>query len=215
MDKKENKKAIKEDFLKTIVDLEEHAELERILKKNEIIFRIGDKTYRVRKPNYEEQLDIEKFRRKKYLDFFSDDTMLTRKQWMEKYKTKGIDLLKMDEDIIKLQNEIEALMLRLAKTTNEQDIKKLKEEILKLRNKQVDINIEKTDFLSYSIEDQLMIAVNSYFTYMVLEIKEVDNWKRMFANYKEFSQSNNTALISKAFYYINYLIYDLPVEEEN
>ncbi len=206
--KSEEKVKIKNEFLDTIKDLEQMTEITNLVKDNRIVFNVKGINYRVRKPNYNEQLEIEKFRRKEYLRLINDDTMFFRKQWIEKYRKKGIYIDKMETDIKRLQSEIEKLMLRLAKTDNKTDIEKLKNQIEKLRNEQATINIEKTDLLSYSVEDQLLVAVNSYYTYIVLEKQTKDKkWEKAFNNYDDFMDSKNKELISKAFYYVNYIIY--------
>lgn len=210
MDKKvKSKEELAKELVENIVKVEESEKLENVIKDNQIKFRVGKTNFRVRKPNYAEQSEIEDFRRKKQLEYVKDDSYLFRKQWVEIYKKKGIDIDKMDSDIIRLQNEIEALMLRLAKTTNKTDIDKLKEIIISSKTKQQELNIEKTDLLSYSIEDSLLVSCNSFYAYLVLE-KEVDEkWVKVFKSYEEFKNCKDTMLISKTFYHISFLIYDI------
>jgi len=211
-EEQKGKKELAKEFVKGMNEIEEGKIAEELIKNNKMKFQVGDKNYRVRKPNYAEQLVIEKFRREKYLGLVNDKNMLFRKQWVEKYKEKGIDIEKMEKDIIRLQNEIEAIMLRASKINNKDDIKKLEEDKLKLQGEQGGINIEKTDLLSHSIEDQLMIAVNSYYTYIALERLEEGKWVKVFSDYKSFAESEDTKLINQAFYYVNFLIYPIPFE---
>ena len=209
-EKKVKKEELKKDFLKTMAGLEKAGEVEKMIKDNRIAFRINDVDYRVRKPNHAEQMDIEKFRRKKYLELMDDDSMMFRKQWVEKYKTKGIDIDAMEKEIVQLQNNVEALLLRLATSTNKKDIEKLKSEIVELKDKQAGLNIEKTDLLSYSIEDQLTIQVNAYYAYSVVEVRKEEKWVKLFKTYEDFANCKDTDLMNKIFYYVNYLIYTLP-----
>ena len=201
------KEEIKKEFRETMDKLEKTQDVERMIKDNRIHFKVKDVDYKVRKPNYSEQMEIEKFRRKKNLEFMTDDTMLFRKQWVEIYKKKGIDIDKMGDTMRSLQNKIDSLMLRLAKTQNDKDVEKLKNEIIQLKDEQASINIEKTDLLSSSIEDVLNINVTSYYAYIVLERKEGDNWVKAFATYKDFVNSHDTELLNKCLYNVNYLIY--------
>ncbi len=215
--KKLNKREIAEKLLKTINELDMGSEVERKIKDNKIIFKVAGKIYRVRRPTYQEQMDSEKFRRTKYVELVNDKSMLFKKQWTKKYKEKGIDLDKMDIDVIALQNKVESIMLRLAKSQNDKDVKKLRDEIVELRTKQAMISVEKTDLLSYSIEDQLMIAVNSYYAYLLLEKpveineddKEVEDgkWVRVFEKYEDFTVSQDSDLITKTYRYVSDLIY--------
>jgi len=218
MEKKElNKREIAEKLLKTINELDLGSEVERKIKDNKIVFKVAGKIYRVRRPTYEEQMKSEKFRRTKYVELVNDESMLFRKQWTKKYKEKGIDLDKMDVDVATLQNKIESIMLRLAKTQNEKDVKKLRDEIVDLRTEQAIISVEKTDLLSYSIEDQLMIAVNSYYAYLLLEKPEevegdkFEKWIRVFNKYEEFTTSQDTELINKTYRYVSDLIYTTSI----
>ena len=207
MDKKNEKKVMAKEALKVINELEETTRMENVIKDNKIEFKVKDKIFRVRKPNLTEQQDANKFRRKRYIELVNDDSFLFRKQWIKKYKVKGIDIEKMDAEIHQKQKEMEALLLRLAKLDNVKEIEKIKKDVLKLRDEQYEISIEKTDFLAYSIEDQLLISVNSYITYLVLEYKDKEKWDKYFESYKKFQESEEKELVNKAYYYINHLIY--------
>ncbi len=215
MEKKElNKKEIATKLLKAIDALDLGNEVERKIKDNKITFKVAGKLYRVRRPTYEEQMKSEKFRRTQYIELVRDKSMLFRKQWIKQYKEKGIDIDKMEIDMVSLQNKIEDIMLRLAKIQNEKDVKKLTEEIVKLREEQAMISIEKTDLLSYSIEDQLMIAVNSYYAYLLIEKiseKEEKNWVKVFDKYEDFTNSQETELINKTYRCVSELIYTTSI----
>ena len=204
---KQEKKSISKEALKAIANLEESLKLENVIKDNKVEFIIKDVKYRVRKPTYAEQLKAEKERRKKYSELVDDDSYFFRKQWIEKYKKKGIDVDKMDSNIKNLQKEIELLLLKLAKSVTPNDIELLDKEIKKLRNKQFELSIEKTDLLAYSIEDQILVHINSYVTWLVLEKLIGDTWILVYDKYEDFLKSEEDELIQKAFYYINRLIY--------
>ena len=146
--------------------------------------------------------------------------MLFRKQWIDKYKAKGKDINAMESKMKSLQAEIETLLLRLAKMDDKKAVETMKTKIINLKEEQASINIEKTDLLAYSIEDKLLLEVNSYITYLVLEqevddtseaIKEGDNYpkkyEKVFKTYEEFMNSENNKLVNAGFYYINFLIY--------
>jgi len=211
MEEQKNKEELAEDLLKTLRDIESETEVEKMVKDNKIEFEMDNIIFRVRKPTYEEQSELEKFRRMKYLEYLQDKSMMFRKQWAELYKEKGIDINDYDKKMFDIQGQIDDLMIRLAQTSNEQDVETLKTDIMKLKSEQAMLNIEKTDFLSYSIEDQLMIAVNSYYTYLVLEVQKEDKWERLFTNYEDFKKSDKSKIINKAFYFVNYLIYSIAI----
>lgn len=209
MDKKQKveKVVMAKDALKAMQELEDSVRLENIVKDNKIEFKSGDKSFRVRKSNLEEQQEIDDVRRKKYLELVRDDSYLFRKQWIETYKKKGIDISKMETDMKRIEDETRRSLLRLAKTTDKKGIGELKDQILKLRDQQYVLSIEKTDLLSYSIEDQTHIHAKSYNAYLILERKEKDKWVRHFKDFEEFQKTEDSDLVSKLFYYFDVLIY--------
>ena len=206
-EKKVEKVIMAKEALKAMQELEDSTRLEDIVKDNKVEFKSGDKTFRVRKPNLEEQQEIDNVRRKKYLELVRDDSYLFKKQWIETYKKKGIDIDKMETDIKRIHDEIRRTLLRLAKTTDKKGIGELKDQIMKLRDEQYILSIEKTDLLSYSIEDQTHIHAKSYTAYLILERKEEDNWVKHFKDFNTFQKSDDQDLIGKLFYFYDRLIY--------
>ena len=144
----------------------------------------------------------------------NDDTYLFRDQWIKTYKKKGIDIEEMVNQISDIQNDIKKLLLQLATTTDKPSIETLKTEISELREKQFKISYDKSSYLSYSIEDQLIYLVNSYTLYSVLEIKTGDSWKRLYESYEKFQESNDDEIISQACNYLNKIIYSADIFEE-
>lgn len=206
MEEKKVKQA--KELAKTITDIEKINKVENMVKSNKIVFDVDKKNYRVRKPTYKEQEEADTYRRKKYLEYVNDDTMLFRKQWIDKYKTKGKDINAMENKMKSLQAEIETMLLRLAKIGDKKAVETMKAKIMNLKEEQAIINIEKTDLLAYSIEDKLLLEVNSYITYLVLEKEiEKDKYEKVFKSYEEFMNSEENTLINSSFYYINFLIY--------
>lgn len=207
----ENKDELKTEFLDVIKELEKANALKEAVVDNKIQFKIKDVKYQVRKPSFDEQAELEKVRREKYLEFLDDDTMKFKKQWIAIYLKRGIDINAMDSGILTLQTEIDTLLIKLATTTDEADVKELKKVIEKKQDEQAALNIEKTDLLAYSIEDALMLHSTAYYTYLVLE-RLVDNvWARVFDSYQAFASCTNAELINNALYNVNYLIYSAPL----
>lgn len=214
-EKKAEKNIIAGESLKAISEIEDSLKMEHIVKDNKIEFKVGELSYRVRKPSLTEVEELNLIRRKKRIEFIDDDTYLFRKQWKEKYKKKGIDIDKMELEVKTIQNEIEVLLLRLAKTSEPKSIAILQKSISELREKQYTLSIEQTDLLSCSIEDQLLVYVNSYTTYLVLEKKDKENWTRVFDSYEDFLQTENKDLLVGAYTYINHLIYEEDYEPKS
>ena len=206
--KDKSKDELASEFVKSIQNLESIDEVENMVTDNKIEFNIKKVKYRVRLLTFEENQELEKHRRKKYLEFINDDSMLFRKQWIKKYEAKGIDIDGMEDKIrMNLRKEKE-IMLKLAQTSDEKRVEELKAQIIELRKASAYINIEKTDLLNFSIEDQLMVAVNSYYTYLVLEkISDENKYVKVYKDFDKFSKSKNSELVNKAFHYTDILIY--------
>lgn len=201
-----SKQEIAKELADKMIEIDDLKNTENLIKENEVSFIIEKEVYRVRKQTYEEQLDTETFRRKKYLEFLGDESFIFRKALIEKYKIKGIDIEKMQQTIFEIQKEIDRLKIQAAKCGIDSEIKKIKEEVYRLKAEQISIHIEVTDLLSYSIEDQLNLVVNSYYTFLVLEKRIEDKWERVFNTYEEFNKSENFDLISKAYKYSSSLM---------
>jgi len=211
MDKKNKKDLTKDElateFVKTLGNLEQTDEVEKMIADNVIEFELKDVKYHVRQLTFEENGGLEKFRRTKYLEFLDDKTMKFQKQWIKLYKDKGIDILGMEQKIRDNIQKENQLMIKLATTADKDRVEELKAEIIAIRTESATINIEKVDYLSYSIEDQMMISVNSYFTFLVLETLKDKEWKRVYSSFDEFNKSKNSTLLTKAFQYVNSIIY--------
>jgi len=206
-EKKITREELAKEGLEAIRKIEQENQFENIIKDNKIEFQIDDKVYRVRKLTSLEEQELEKQRRIKYTALVLDNSYLFKKEWVAKYLEKGIDLDKKEKKIRANQYEIETLLLKLAKTSDPKNIDVLTESINKLKDEQFEISIEVTNLLQYCVESQLSNFVISYTTYVVLEVKDNENWNKVFKSYEEFDKSENNLLIGKALYFVNYLIY--------
>ena len=207
MDKQERKEIVKQG-LKNLEELDALLEIEKLIKSNVIDFEIDGKPFRVRKPNIKEYESIARYRRKRYMELVDDDSFLFRKQWMDKYEKKGINIKEMENKIYDKQNNINDLLIKLAQTKIPSDIKTLKDEIVKLREEQFGLSSEKVTLLAYSVEDQLIMDVNLYTTYIVLEQLENKEWIKVFKTFDEFRNSEDSAIINRAIHYVSQLVFN-------
>ena len=205
--KKKSKEEIGERVLKDIQENIAEDEMKDVLKNNKKVFELNGKFYRVRKPIYAEQCIINDYRMKKYAEFISKPHMKFREELIAIYKTKGKDIEKMQDEIQSLQNEIHRLQLRLATSQDPKDVKQLSSEIMSIRQKQYLLNRQKAELLSYSIEDQLALEINSFTTYLILETQKDDKWVRVFGKYEDFMNSDNIQLFSRASRFSNLLMF--------
>jgi len=201
-----NKKVLAKEALMALAEIESTVNMENLVKDNKIEFVVEEKTYRVRKPSFVERQNIDNARRKEYLRLIADDSYFFRKTWITKYLAKGIDINAMESKVKGYQDEIKAVLLRLAVAIDPKDVETLKKEIYRIRDEQFSLSMEVTDLLSHSIENQLLVFTNSYTTFVVLEEKVGEEYKKLFESYSNFMASDSK-VIEQAFLYINYLIY--------
>jgi DNA repair exonuclease SbcCD ATPase subunit len=206
MENNVEKKALAKEALQALNDLENEVKMEEIIKDNAIEFKVDDILYRVRRPSGPEREQLLEEKRRKYSALVKDDSYMFRKQWIAQLKNKGVDIQAMENKLTALRVEVRDLLLKLAKTSSLPEINQLKQMILDNRDEQYTVSMEITDYLSYSIEDKLLVYINGYTTYVVFEKQVGDKWEKVYKTYEEFINSESKAL-AKAFYYINYLIY--------
>ena len=204
---KMTKEQIAKRAMKVYEEMEESMKLENIVKDNTIEFIIGDREYRVKKPNLLKQQEIEQARRKKYTELMADDSFLFRQQWVDNYLKKGVDIIKMENELRVSHAEIKKSLIKLATTVDDKGIEDLKAEVNKTREEQYTLSIKITNMLSYCIESQLKIYEDTFTAAVVLEIKEGEEWKRNFESFEEFEETHDIELINKTFYYLQYLMY--------
>lgn len=203
-----------EKITESLLELKQLSELEKIINDNSIEFLHNGKIYRVRLPSWNEQDEVTKKKISQYQKMLTetDDNgnliYKFKKEWINIYKKQGVDFDSLDEKYIMLQAQIEEAMINLAQTVDDPEIKRWKDEISDLKQKQLDILVDKSDKLQYALEDQLAAYVNSYTTYIVLEEKIEDKWQRLFKTYNDFKNTSDCKLIAKAVGNLEYIIYN-------
>jgi len=161
-----------------------------IIKNNEIEFTYKEVKYRVKKPKFNQKLDANNERIRRYIVLLKDPANLVEKDLIEVYKTRGIDIADMDKQYESLENQKKDLMLKLGKglsdnlTKEELDI--FKKEIDKISNDQRDIVIKKSLLLDSSIESQINLFIYTYLAYLIVEKLVDDIWIRGWKYYDSF-----------------------------
>ncbi len=202
---KKKSEAVKR-LTRQLKELEGLEEMESLIKNNVIDFQFEKVNYRLRRPTPQEKREVSKKRTKKYTDLLREDEYMLREQLIELYEKKGISIRKLELEIIELQKQHESLLLKLAQCKIEADIKKLKEEIIDVREQTSDIFVKKSGLLQYSLEEALLEFVNTYFAYLVLEKKKKNNWVRVFKTYEELMDCENNELLTRVYYFLSILI---------
>jgi len=195
--------------LSELNELQEMSKTEETIKDNAIEFTIKDVKYRMRLLNSDEKTELEKQTRLKYTELIKDPSYLFRDQWVKVYKEKDIDIVKMDEEILRIKDVWTKLHLQLATVTDEKVIEELKNKIKELKNKMFSLSVEKTNLLQYSIEEQINIFITSYTAYMGLEKNQEDKWVRVFDKHEDFLKSEDNELLNNTYSKLNHMIYGI------
>jgi len=193
----EQEQTIKNNIAKSI-DL---TRIEDMLSNNNVEFESDNVRYRVRKLSYKEKQCAYEKQVEKVTELLSNDKYDMEEILKEKYKKKGIDIVEMDKQMLTLENKKHQYQLKLGelltKQAKDSDLDVFKNEITKLNEEQISISIRKTNLLQYSIEQQALIYVYSYLTFLITEKYENDVWVKAFKTYDDFVNAEEE-LIHKA-----------------
>jgi len=196
-------------------------QLSDMLKNNIIEFPIVEIKYRVRKPNQPEKRELRSVKNKRFAELLNDKNYFFEKQLIEKLEQKGISIMGIVEQQVKIQNKIQELNLQLApfgdqKEEDNKIITDLKVQIYNLGVEFNDLSNEKIDLLSASIESEILFLVTTYTTYLILEKLEGENWVKVFKSYDDFMDASDEVkykdLINTASYFTQVLISKLNTE---
>jgi len=197
-------------------EISELEELETIIKDGMIEWSFNKEVYRVRRPTPKEKREVDRLRNDKYIELIQNDKNLFREQLITIYKKKGIDINRMDDEILENQKKQEDLQERLGPVTDKRTIEQLEREIHTLRVEQAFTNEKKRELLKYCIEQQLIDYMNNYFSYMLFEKKVGVKWERAFSSYEEFLNAEgetNEQLITRAVYYLSLLVFKDAIQQ--
>ena len=175
---------------------------ETALQNNEIVFENGGKTYRVRKANFQEKQDANKYRMKIYVELLRDKDCLLEKDLRKLYKERGIDVDDIDKQIMGLSNQQQKLLFDLGKAIKENkpkaELDKYKEEVTTLMQSIQGLSTEKQQLLEFSLENRVMMEVYSYLIWCVAEVSIGENkWQRIWATQKEFLNTTPNKLLTE------------------
>ena len=182
-------------------DTENIALAEAAIQNNEIEFEHEGQTYRVRKSNYLEKQEANKFRMKKYIELLKDKDCLLEKDLRKLYKDRGVDIDALDKQMQELTVQQQSLMMDLGKAIKENkdkvELLKYKEEILNIMNSLQGLNAEKQQLLEFSLENRILMEVYSYMIWMIAEHKVKDTWTKIWPKYEDFLATDTNELLNK------------------
>ena len=198
---------------------EDLAELDEMLKNNYVEWKEGDVSYKVRKPNHDERKELRMEKIKCHNELRTSPDWKYEQQIILEYANKGIDIADMINKQLAINKQIEEVQSQLSKfgAEKEEDNKaifELKNKIYNLMIERNGISLEKSDLLADSIEQELLVMINTYTAYLVLEKKVKDKWVRVFKTYKDFMDSDNESLLEKTGSYLGMLIFRTNLKDE-
>ena len=181
-----------------------------LIKDNKIEFEYDDKSYRVRLLNAKEKDELDMIRRKRFGQLLKDQDILLEKDLIIAYQERGINIEGIDEDIKKLNAQIDDQNYKLGEALSKQPgdiiLKTYKDEIVRLTIKIRELVIQKSHLLEYSLENQLQNFVAQAISYLCLEEKVENEWQRVFYSLDEFMKQDDR-LINIVGMYSMYLHY--------
>jgi uncharacterized protein YbgA (DUF1722 family) len=182
-----------EKLQKEVSDASNLAFVEQLVQNNEIVFKVDEKEYRVRKPTFDERQELFRERSQLYTKLLTDPSYPLEAELRKLYKARGVDIEKMEEQLRMLEKRKQDLYLSLGKMLKEkasdQDCQVLRDEVQSVIGEQTKISIEKTNLLQYSVETNVLVHVYTYLAYLVSEEKREQTWTRIFASLDEFKRS--------------------------
>jgi hypothetical protein len=211
-----------EEIKKQISDIVDLNNVEELIKNNEIEFINNDVRYRVKKPTFQQKKDaynkkIEKFT--KLLDEVDEEGKPKYKledDLKKSYLKRNINIDDMNVVGIGLSRKRDDLLFKLGEALKnkapDNELSEFKNEIQAINNKINTIVIEKTKLLEFSIENQCLIHLYTYLTYLITEKyiqgkdlgegnKEADiGWVKAWNSWEEF-QNSDEMLLNQASYY--------------
>jgi len=181
-----------------------------LIKDNKIEFEYDDKSYRVRLLNAKEKDELDMIRRKRFGQLLKDQDILLEKDLIIAYQERGINIEEIDEDIKKLNAQIDDQNYKLGEALSKQPgdiiLKTYKDEIVRLTIKIRELVIQKSHLLEYSLENQLQNFVAQAISYLCLEEKVENEWQRVFYSLDDFLKQDDR-LINIVGMYSMYLHY--------
>jgi hypothetical protein len=106
----------KDEAEKILTDMTQKFELDKmesIIKDNKIDFTLNDKQYRVRLLSLRDKEELDELRRKKFTQLLKDKDVVFEENLIKLYKEKGIDINSIKDEINKLENERITIELKL------------------------------------------------------------------------------------------------------
>lgn len=204
-----------EKFINDLMD-SDYLAIEQAIVDGVLPLKMENKDYRIRTPEFKDKNIAEEEKRKYVCKLINTEGYMFEELLRESLKKKGIDIDALDNEFIRLQEEIknESIPLALLAKENPEDEDKIKideqkNKIRELMAKQYEIETKKYNYLQYSIEKEAELR---YMTWLVILCTDVldettKEYKRLFKNYEDFIVSEKEELKNKLIYFAMHLFF--------
>ena len=177
--------------------------IEDITRDNKMEFTHEGIKYRICKPTYEQKQSIYKERVKKFTELLKDQTYSLEKDLNKQYLLRDIDIDGMTNRITSLETKKSSVQVKLGellkKEASDTDCQTLKTEIEEIQRQQQSIALEKQAYLEFSIENQVLLHMYNYMTYVITEKQNGETWIKAFKTFQEFMSSDEQLVGKLAF----------------
>lgn len=210
MDTIKNKEAV-EKIKEEVNEAMGKGKVEEIIQNNEMEFEYKDHKYRIKKISSSQRQTIYEKRVEKHTEFLQATNQegkplyMLEKDLIEVYKKRGTDIGSITKRVINANLRKESLLLKLGESLDKKapdnQLKVYKDEIQKIDEDIQSLNIEKSAYLQYSLESQVLVYLYMYLTFILVEKKEGDTWVRAWKEWKEIENEEGD-LINLASMYV-------------
>jgi len=194
----EDAKRILENFNEDI----ELSKVEELIKDNKIEFENKDKIYRVGLLTLKEKEELYMMKLSKFGQLIKNKDILMEKDLIKIYAERGINIEELIDKIKKFDAEILTLKLSLGEAIEKNEpetiLKIYEEKITILTQSKQLIVIQKTNYLSTSLESQLENYEAQFITYLTLELFNDGKWEKLFKTFEKFQNCEDENLINMA-----------------
>jgi len=209
-EKQVNREEEMKKFESQVKDLEALDTMESEVINNTIEFEItkGEgRTHRVRMPTIREKMEINSKRLTEKRKLENAKFLYEAELIPELLVKQGVDIKKLNKEILDLNIEIEKMQVKLVPEPNLEHRAKLKGIIVELQNERMFKIAQKSQYLETSIEAQLTEIMITHYASLIFEKKVGDNWEQVFKSYDEYIDSKDDRLVAIAVNYTFTLLF--------
>ncbi len=185
------------------------SQVEELIKNNINEFEYKQIKYRVGTPNFIDKQKAYEVKVEKFTELLQDKRYKLQEDLKKLWLDRGINIDELTDKINNLEGQKNNLELKLGEllknSAPDTDLVPLRDEIKAIKTEQYLLSIKKTDYLQYSIESQVAIAVYRYLTFAVAQKQDGEKWVPAWANYQDFLNEEE-ALVNTFSFYVSLMI---------